>query len=681
MSAVFELRPVDPEDANGRAELASLDHADLTGPATAPSSASFSANEAPAGPPLLEVTGLRVELPSGADIVDDISLRLTAGRVLGLVGESGSGKSTIALALLGHARDGARIAAGSVRVGDTEVLSLAPDALRRLRGGVVAHVAQDPAAALNPLRRIGTQLREVLEIHESALPADERDARVRQTLSDVGLPADAEFLRRFPHQLSGGQQQRVLLALAFVTRPRLIVMDEPTTALDVTTQAKVLETVRALCRRHGVAAVYVSHDLAVVRHLADEVLVLYAGRVVEQAPLRALFEAPRHPYTQGLLAAIPDVAERRAPSPIPGHAPGPGRRPSGCAFAARCPLADGDCRALAPSLTTITNITHLATATATTTTATATSAASGIVGVGGASGSHALACHHPEDGPAFVRATADVTAPVASDAAPLLEIDRLSAWYGERQVLFEASLTLAPGDCLALVGESGSGKTTLARALAGIGEQATGTLRYAGELLPLKARQRPADQRRQVQYIFQNPYRSLNPRHTVGETLSTAARHFFDIDTAEARRRVERVLTQVALPATTAQSYPRELSGGERQRVAIARALICEPRLLICDEITSALDVSVQSTILDLLARLQRDGLALLFVTHDLGVVRAIARHVAVLRHGVVVEQGPVEQVLDEPVEPYTRQLVVDSPSLTADTRRLPPPRRYRFST
>ena len=639
-----------------------------------PASLSVPANEAPAGPPLLEVTGLRVELPSGADIVDDISLRLTAGRVLGLVGESGSGKSTIALALLGHARDGARIAAGSVRVGETEVLALAPDALRRLRGRVVAHVAQDPAAALNPLRRIGTQLREVLEIHEAALSVDERDARVRQTLSDVGLPDDAEFLRRFPHQLSGGQQQRVLLALAFVTRPRLIVMDEPTTALDVTTQAKVLETVRALCRRHGVAAVYVSHDLAVVRHLADEVLVLYAGRVVEQAPLRALFESPRHPYTQGLLAAIPDVAERRAPSPIPGHAPAPGRRPAGCAFAARCPLADGDCRALAPLLTTITNITHL-------TTATATATASGIVGVGGASGSHALTCHHPEDGPAFVRAIADVTAPVASDAAPLLEIERLSAWYGERQVLFEASLTLAPGDCLALVGESGSGKTTLARALAGIGEQAAGALRYAGAPLPLKARQRPADQRRQVQYIFQNPYRSLNPRHTVGDTLSTAARHFFDIDAAEARRRVEHVLTQVALPATTAQSYPRELSGGERQRVAIARALICEPRLLICDEITSALDVSVQSTILDLLARLQRDGLALLFVTHDLGVVRAIARHVAVLRHGVIVEQGPVEQVLDEPVEPYTRQLVVDSPSLTADTRRLPPPRRYRFST
>ncbi|ANH70405.1 peptide ABC transporter ATP-binding protein [Mitsuaria sp. 7] len=610
---------------------------------------------------MLEVTRLRVELPSGADIVDDISLRLTAGRVLGLVGESGSGKSTIALALLGHARDGARIAGGSVRVGETEVLSLAPDALRRLRGRVVAHVAQDPAAALNPLRRIGTQLCEVLEIHEAALPSAERDLRVRQTLSDVGLPDDAEFLRRFPHQLSGGQQQRVLLALAFVTRPRLIVMDEPTTALDVTTQAKVLETVRALCRRHGVAAVYVSHDLAVVRHLADEVLVLYAGRVVEQAPLRALFESPRHPYTQGLLAAIPDVAERRAPSPIPGHAPAPGRRPSGCAFAARCPLADGDCRALAPSLVSINGVS---------------------VSVGaGIAGSHALACHHPDDGPAFVRAQADVPAPVASDAQPLLEIDRLSAWYGERQVLFEASLTLAPGDCLALVGESGSGKTTLARALAGIGEQATGALRYAGESLPLKARQRPADQRRQVQYIFQNPYRSLNPRHTVGETLSTAARHFFDIDAAEARRRVERVLTQVALPATTAQSYPRELSGGERQRVAIARALICEPRLLICDEITSALDVSVQSTILDLLARLQRDGLALLFVTHDLGVVRAIARHVAVLRHGVIVEQGPVERVLDEPVEPYTRQLVVDSPSLTADTRRLPPTRRYRFST
>ncbi|HEY1130275.1 MAG TPA: ABC transporter ATP-binding protein, partial [Roseateles sp.] len=243
--------------------------------------------------PLLEVEGLRVELPSGADIVADIALRIAPGQVLGLVGESGSGKSTIALALLGHARDGARITAGRVRVGGHELLGLAPDALRRLRGKLVAHVGQDPAAALNPLRRIGTQLAEVLEIHEPDVAADARHQRLLQVLADVDLPAEAEFLRRFPHQLSGGQQQRVLLALAFVTRPQLIVLDEPTTALDVTTQAKVLATVRSLCRRHGVAAVYVSHDLTVVRNLADHVVVLYAGRIVEQAALHPLFESPR----------------------------------------------------------------------------------------------------------------------------------------------------------------------------------------------------------------------------------------------------------------------------------------------------------------------------------------------------------------------------------------------------
>lgn len=639
---------LDADRADHTRPVGAGDHVDHTGHVDDAINGRSPSASGLAGAPLLAVDGLRVALPSGADIVSDIALRLHPGRVLGLVGESGSGKSTIALALLGHARDGARIAAGRVRVGEIDVLDLAPDALRQVRGRVIGHVAQDPAAALNPLRRIGTQLREVLEIHEPALVAADRGERVRQTLADVGLPEEDEFLRRFPHQLSGGQQQRVLLALAFITRPRLIVMDEPTTALDVTTQAKVLETVRALCRRHGVAAVYVSHDLAVVRHLADEVLVLYAGRVVEQAPLRALFESPRHPYTQGLLAAIPDVAERRAPRPIPGHAPAPGRRPGGCAFAPRCPLADGDCRAQAPGLL--------------------------------ADEGRRIACHRADEGPAFQRAEPITISRVLDAASPLLEVDRLSAWYGDRQVLFEASLTLAPGDCLALVGESGSGKTTLARALAGIGEQVAGAVRFDGQPLDPKARRRPADQRRQVQYIFQNPYRSLNPRHTVGETLSTAARHFFDIDAADARRRVDAVLAQVALPASAAQAYPRELSGGERQRVAIARALICEPRLLICDEITSALDVSVQSTILDLLARLQRGGLALLFVTHDLGVVRAVARRVAVLRHGVLVEHGPVEQVLDAPIEPYTRQLVIDSPSLTADTRRLPPPRRYRFS-
>jgi len=605
---------------------------------------------APAQPALLEVSGLRVELLSGVDVVSDISFSVAPGRILGLVGESGSGKSTIAAALLGHARDGARITAGRVRVGEIELLGLPPAQLRRLRGRVVAHVAQDPASALNPLQRIGTHLHELLEVHEPQLKPAGREQRILRSLADVGLPDEREFLRRFPHQLSGGQQQRVLLALAFVLNPQLIVLDEPTTALDVTTQAKVLATVRTLCQRHGVAAVYVSHDLAVVRNLVDEVVVLYAGRVVEQAPLQVLFERPVHPYSQGLLAAIPDVAQRRPLQPIPGQAPAPGTRPTGCAFAPRCPLADAGCQAKAPQLVTF-------------------------------EPQRRVACLRPDDGPAFRVGGGDSPLRLVEAAAPaLLSVEGVDAWYGHRQVLFNVSLQLAAGQCLALVGESGSGKTTLARALAGLGENASGLLRYQDAALSLKARERPATQRHQVQYIFQNPYRSLNPRHTVGETLATAARHFFSLSEAQVQARVAEVLGQVSLQPGLSAAYPRELSGGERQRVAIARALICQPRLLICDEITSALDVSVQSTILDLLARLQQGGLSILLVTHDLGVVRALAQRVVVLRKGVLVESGAVEQVLDDPFDVYTRQLVSDSPSLSGKARALAPARHYRFT-
>ena len=600
--------------------------------------------------PLLDVRGLRIELASGADVVSDISFCVAPGHILGLVGESGSGKSTIAAALLGHARDGARIVAGEVRIGSIELLSLPTDELRQVRGQLVAHVAQDPASALNPLMRIGAHLHELLEVHEPALRKAERLARILQALDDVGLPAEPEFLKRFPHQLSGGQQQRVLLALAFVLNPRLIVLDEPTTALDVSTQAKVLATVRTLCRKHGVAAVYVSHDLAVVRHLADEVVVLYAGRVAEQAPLRELFEQPLHPYSQGLLAAIPDVAERRPLQPIPGQAPAPGTRPGGCAFAPRCPLATSDCSRHHPALEP-------------------------------QGGQRQLACLRPGEGPAFARASVQPGAELPADAPALLNVTDVNAWYGQRQVLFHASLQLAAGQCLALVGESGSGKTTLSRALAGLGEHAQGELRYEVAALALKARDRSDHQRREIQYIFQNPYRSLNPRHTVGQTLGTAARHFFKLTDEQVQQRVAAALSQVSLQPGLASAYPRELSGGERQRVAIARALICEPRVLICDEITSALDVSVQSTILDLLARLQRSGVAVLLVTHDLGVVRALAQQVAVLRQGVLVETGPVARVLDAPAHPYTRQLVADSPSLSGRTLAPAPRLAYRFTT
>jgi peptide/nickel transport system ATP-binding protein len=595
--------------------------------------AAFRADEVATARAVLRVEDLRVELRNGRDIVSGISFSVGSGEIVGLVGESGSGKTTVASALLAHARAGARIVSGRVLVGGIDVLGLPSAALTRLRGRHVSYVPQDPAMALSPVLRLGTQLEETLLVHERTLDRAARQQRIEEVLSEAGLPFDQAFLRRFPHELSGGQLQRVLLALAFVLRPALIVLDEPTTALDVTTQARILTTIRELCRLHGSAAIYVSHDLAVVRHLVDRVMVMYAGRIVESATCHTLFTNAAHPYSHGLLAAIPDIAQRAPLSPIPGQAPSPQTRPTGCAFEPRCEARGPSCTSEVPSLR----------------------------GIGIA---HEVACFHPLKSAMTSKSGTQAAPRTVQDTEALLEVVNINAAYGARQVLFNVSFSLAGGECLALVGESGSGKTSLARALAGLGEHAVGTVRYKGCDLPLHARARHKDIRRQIQYVFQNPYRALNPRKTAGQILGDAVRQFFPVDRAELETRVLRALQRVALSANTASLYPADLSGGERQRVAIARALICEPRLLICDEVTSALDVSVQASVLRLLGSLQRDGLAMLFVTHNLGVVRAIADRIVVLRHGCIVESGQVDAVLDHPANIYTRTLVHDSPSL-----------------
>jgi peptide/nickel transport system ATP-binding protein len=588
----------------------------------------------------LEVQDLRVELTGvRLDIVDEVTFHIAEGEVLGLVGESGSGKTTVGLAMLGHCRRGARIAGGEVRIDGENFLMRSSAELRRMRGRVVSYVPQDPSAALNPALRIETQLMEALLAHRYGPSDESRRQRLDEMLAEVLLPRDRTFLRRYPHELSGGQQQRVVLAMAFACRPRVIVLDEPTTGLDVTTQAHILDTVRELCRSHDVAALYVSHDLAVVAVLADRVAVMYAGRIVEVGPQRQLFRAAAHPYTRKLVQSIPDISGRYALVGIPGRAPAPGHRLQGCFFEPRCDFAVEDCQLRFPPPTDI-------------------------------SSSHTVRCFRSKT--VLAETVRERMLVRAVDRAQrgeesLLAVRGISASYGRRPVLHDVSIDIWPGECLALVGESGGGKTTLARCIAGLHRQFAGEVCLGRAVLRPGARARDRETRRTIQYIFQSPYSSLNPRKTVGQIVGQPLRLFFSLRRREAEARIAAALDKVALSPRLMGRYPDQLSGGERQRVAIARALAAQPSLLICDEITSALDVSVQAAIVELLSELkQAMSLALLFVTHNLALIRTIAQEVAVMSEGRIVEFGGVGDVLDAPSAPYTRKLVSDTPSLDA---------------
>ncbi|HYC82187.1 MAG TPA: ABC transporter ATP-binding protein [Solirubrobacterales bacterium] len=583
-----------------------------------------------------EVEGLRVEVAaSGAEIVDQASFEVGEGEVVGLVGESGSGKTTTALALLGDARRGTRLAAGKVLVAGHDMRALSARQLRDVRGKVVSYVPQDPTVALNPGLRIDRQLGEVLDEHTDEAAARRRE-RIAQVLEEVRLPADRQFLRRYPHQLSGGQQQRVCIAMAFLLQPKLIVMDEPTTGLDVSTQAHVLRIIREMCQRHRASAVYVSHDLAVVASLAQRVVVMYAGRLVERGPAEAIFRQPAHPYTRKLIEAIPDLGEKTTLNSIPGKVPAPGERPSGCVFADRCDFAIERCREVVPDYRRL--------------------------------GSQDVLCIRAEELGREQRRPAPGRVPAATATAPaaaLLAVEDVAASYGERRVLSGVSLELHAGECIALVGESGSGKTTLSRTVAGLHGEWSGEIKVDGTPVGTTVAERPKELCRRMQYVFQSPFNSLNPRRSVGDAVRAPLQQFFGLRGRAADERVAATLERVSLPAATMDRYPDELSGGERQRVAIARALAAEPEILICDEVTSALDTSVQAAIISLLQDLQAsERLGILFVTHNIALVRTIAERVLVLSAGTVVEAGTTPAVLDMPRHPYTRSLIDDTPDL-----------------
>ena len=588
------------------------------------------------GGPVIRVEDLCLELTSGEPVVQDVSFAVNAGEILGLVGESGSGKTTTALALLGYTRPGVALRNGTVEVGGEAIMGAGARAVRNLRGRVVSYVPQDPGGALNPSLRVGDAIMDVLRAHRSEAASHDS---VHTALERVELGSDPRFGRRYPHQLSGGQQQRVTIAMACVCGPPVAVLDEPTTGLDVLTQDRILTELTRLRSEEGMAMVYVSHDLAVVARMADRIVVMYAGRVVEHGPVDEVISRPRHPYTRALVGAIPDVRRPRALQGIPGVAVGVGEWPPGCAFAPRCGFSDERCHADVPALE------------------------EAVPG-------HAVRCVRwnelelSEAGPHGARA-----ATMAGDGTALLEVDGLQVEYRtgrtRKAAVQGVSFAIEAGRCVALVGESGSGKTTIGRCIAGLHAPTAGRILFDGHELAGLARGRALHQRRRIQIVFQNPFESLNPRHRVGASIERPLRVLRRLSRADAEREVGTLLERVRLPARVAGRFPVELSGGERQRVAIARALAAQPDLLICDEVTSALDVSVQAAVLELLSELQRDlRLSMLFITHNLGVVACISDSVLVMDRGSLCEAGAVGEVLSAPTDDYTRRLLGAAPSL-----------------
>mgnify|MGYP001034107854 CR=1 FL=1 len=589
----------------------------------------------------VDVRGLRVELPGGGDIVDDVSFSIRAGEVLGVVGESGSGKTTVGMALLGFARGGARITGGTVHIaGDTNTNMLALDSekKRRLRGKTVAYVPQDPASALNPSLRIGLQLAEVIEAHEPSTQRAEIERRIEAVMAAVGLPTDKAFLERYPHQLSGGQQQRIGIGMAVILAPKLIVLDEPTTGLDVTTQNKILDVVKKLCREQGIGALHVTHDLSVIANIADQIMVMYSGRVVELGRVETILTDPQHPYTRALLGAVPELRYRTQLTTIPGAAARPANRPSGCFFHPRCPAAEPACKAEPIGFTEVV-------------------------------ARHWVRCLNAGSG-CGTRPERLPDPAMASDGKPVLDVRALSVSYSNYRVLDGVSFTADRGECLAIVGESGSGKSTLSRALIGLVRQQASTVLFDGTPLAPRARDRSRQQLQAIQYIFQSPHNSLNPRQTVEQLVGLVYDTFHRTDRNRRREAIANVLSQVGLTPETMNVFPDQLSGGERQRVAIARALAADPEILVCDEITSALDVSVQAAIVNLLKELKaRRKLTMLFVTHNLALVRNLADRVLVLHKGEVAEIGPVGEVIDRPRHAYTRQLLANALEADLDHR------------
>ena len=580
-------------------------------------------------------------------IIDDVSFDIQRGQTFGIVGESGSGKTTVAMALLGFSREGTKITSGSVYLEGENLLSLPTNALRSRRGNKIAYVPQDPSTGLNPNMRIGESLREMLAIHvpDESNPKD----RIAEVLEMTQLPSDLVFQRRYPFELSGGQQQRIAIALALICKPKIIVMDEPTTGLDVTTQSKLILVIQKLIKETNTALVYVSHDLGVVRSIVDQVAVMYGGRIIEQGKVSDVFSNPAHPYTRGLLEAVPRATSRAyRPKAIPGSAVEPWDLPPGCPFAPRCSFKSSECDSKMPPVDLL-------------------------------SGNRKVRCFNLSEVSAHkpILIALDRNALEESDSGSKnikLQVSEISAGYktsrgkkgsSQNDVVKAVSFNVSSGDCVAIVGESGSGKTTMLRCIAGLHQPRNGVIRFDNKIVENKSKSRSFEMRRRIQMVPQNPDSSLNPHTSIGDIIKRPIDLYFKLSPQQSTAKIEELLDRVHLKSNILQRYSSELSGGEKQRVAIARALAAEPELLLCDEVVSSLDVAVQAGILELLQELRiKMGMTIVFVSHDLGVVRSIASKVVVMKDGVVVESDLTHRIFESPQNPYTLDLLSAIPNL-----------------
>jgi peptide/nickel transport system ATP-binding protein len=581
------------------------------------------------------------------EVVRGVSLQIGRQESYGLVGESGCGKSTAALSIVRYLPRNGRVTRGSIEVDGRDVLALRGEGLRTYRRDAVSMVYQNPGSALNPSIRVGRQLAEVFSLRG----AGRGEARERSlaALREVHIADPVSVLRRYPHQLSGGMQQRVVIAMALATNPSLLILDEPTTGLDATVEAEVLDLIGELQQRHSTAVLFISHNLGVIRKTCERIGVLYAGELVEEGPAEEILANPRHPYTVGLLRCIPRGGVRKDRGrldTIPGFLPPIGADLPACVYVHRCGLARDVCRSEKP--------------------------ADHVVGA-----EHTSRCHFHELAPELPRMTEGATggaATVDRGGAPLLKLSDLAKTFHQDghdiKALAGVSAMLWPGETLGLVGESGSGKTTLARTLLGIVESTSGAVEVDGRTLPARLGERSPRDVAALQIVFQNPDSALNRRHTVRRMLKRTLAKLAGVGGSAANDRAQELVDAVRLPERALSTRPTGLSGGQKQRVAIARAFAGDPRLVVCDEPTSALDVSVQAAILNLLVDLQATKqTSYVFISHDLGVVRYLSDRIAVLYLGRLMELGPAETVFGPPHHPYTEALLSAVPTIEGEQR------------